>query len=103
MRIVDFLIARTAEGEAILERVIAELLVHAESSDLDAQAAYERQMLEYQVHRRIISLLAPDAADPAGPVPMTVETLQDAATATLQLLAMPYADHPDYKQDWKVD
>jgi hypothetical protein len=101
--IVQFLIARLAEGEAILEMTLGDLLVHPDSCALDAQAAYDRQMLEYRVHRRIVSLLALDAADPTGPVPLTPQTLQEAATATLQLLAMLYADHPDYEQVWKVE
>lgn len=97
--LVEFLRARLDEDEEAAQAVMARQ--HATdplptvfrpwdllySGDLDP--AVRRLLAEVEAKRRIVSLC--DLADDNG---------YDIASEVLALLALPYADHPDYDPAW---
>jgi hypothetical protein len=114
----DFLLARIAEDEAVARATSGQpwsatvpRMVHADggfriksryvaSTDHDEDRAHiarwnpARVLAECEAKRRII-----EAAS------LTIEiyrsgTVLDLAWETLRLLALPYADHPDYRSEW---
>lgn len=107
----DFLLARIAEDEgaakmrqALLnavpehERAAAEAvrvtMFGGDSWSLATRAPDPARVLaECEAKRRIVEELAPDSC-----------SSPDAwwqRTSTLEFLALPYADHPDYREEWK--
>ena len=66
-----------------------------------------RVLAECEAKRRIVDLHAPSSqgahccTDPEGPAYGEVMHYGGAPCLTLSLLALPYADHPDYRQEWR--
>ncbi|MFN2517824.1 MAG: DUF6221 family protein [Jatrophihabitantaceae bacterium] len=76
--LVEFLLARTAEDRDALQM-------------FDARFPFgDRWVLECDLKRRVIELIAAGLDD--------VDDL--AGCDVLLALAVPYADHPDYRSDW---
>jgi hypothetical protein len=125
MSIVDFITARIAEDEArardLKDWRAAEATVDdwiaahfAEDGEFDvkheaktftsllAHVGYpDRVLAECEAKRRIVEALSADPlhenfSDDAG-----YEGWDLARERLLPLLALPYADHPDYQQEWK--
>lgn len=84
----DFLLARIAESE---------------KREDDAWINYEGRPpkeyeIEYESKRRIVA-----ACDPIyGTDGWEYDDAPELAYTTLRLLALPYADHPDYREEWRV-
>ena len=100
MTLTEFLLARIAEDEAVAwdagERrglpYESPLYVVDDNYRHDQVGIYpERVLAECEAKRRIVEL---NATKPGRKT--TFRRL-----LTLQTLALPYADHPDYRQEWK--
>jgi len=130
MVIADFLLARIAEDEAMARAAIVDgpqsagfvdgqrvekmddgrwstrlcqvegvgITIYDEGGHTDEQAAHiarhdpARGLAECEAKRRIVELFPnhPDHSDGWG----------NAGGRVLELLALPYADHPDYREEW---
>lgn len=107
MTLVEFLRARLAEDELIAKRAAAmtadfdEPLSIIEGDELVLLATNPARVLaEVEAKRRI--------ADEHGPneyglcdVCVLNDDARRAPCPTLRLLALPYASHPDYRQEWR--
>ena len=88
MSLTDFLLARIAEDEDAARRV------GTVRQPLD-QASYFRVLAECDAKRRIVGLhheiltICQGCANESYPC------------RTLRALALPYADHPDYREEWR--
>lgn len=85
MTLADFLLARIAEDEA---GVIPEWQFGTPSRVL-AECDAKRQIVDMCGYHLEFSGDVTPASD-------------DLATATLHFLALPYADHPDYREEWRA-
>jgi hypothetical protein len=104
MRLDEFLLARIAEDEATARRankshrMTIEEPLHQPGRDiLEAIIALtdERRVLaECEAKRRIVALCTAIALPVGG-----AAYLRDDI---LRVLALPYADHPDYREEWRV-
>jgi hypothetical protein len=83
MTLTDFLLARIAEDEACADGL--------EWDDGNPVHQTARVLAECEAKRRIVEACADVLAYDAEALPQDV----------LRLLALPYADHPDYRQEWK--
>jgi hypothetical protein len=83
-----------------------------ENCDCGLAARRKRALAEVEAKRRIIELHRPEVpphADHKENPPLACATCghQDgwadvpSPCDTLRLLALPYADHPDYREEWK--
>ena len=116
MTLPEFLLARIDERRTEAERLrelgdrIGQKYGHSEPPEDDlnlGDLAYfamhkeaDRVLAECEAKRRIvehISRVVEYAGDPPG---VDINDLP-ALTHVLQLLALPYANHPDYWQEWK--
>lgn len=107
----EFLLARIAEDEATIrdaarhaeatpQEIVAALQAGSQAyrflGDLeDAGYAVVRQarvLADCEAKRRIIDLLRQRTGEPDD---------HGQLRAALGLLALPYADHPDYRQEWR--
>ena len=106
--IADFLLARFAEDEEIARRAVCrevdnlrhdglpdttrEDLLNMPESD-----AWRRPFLEVEAKRGIVEryqVLFPD-----GATDLAFDTI--ASAYVLRYLALPYAEHPDYRPEWR--
>lgn len=99
----DFLMARIAEDEAV---AATEAVLRDGDPYFDGEAsAFERShdparvLAECEAKRRIVSTM--QSAINGGWQSQSREEIEFVATRTLRLLALPYADHPDYREEWK--
>ena len=101
MDLVAFLLARIAEDT----RTAADL---AEEQGDDAAA--ERRRADCAAKRKVVLACRDAAPDlrflgtrPPGLAdwPLAAKDIHQLAAVTLALLAVPYADHPDYEQIWR--
>jgi len=53
-----------------------------------------RVLAECEAKRRIVELVRPDPS-------MPVDSGRFVSAGVLMLLALPYADHPDYRDEWR--
>jgi hypothetical protein len=83
MTLTEFLLARIAEDEAEMQRA-------------DFVWDYQRLLAECEAKRRIVKTRPFKLL--AGAEERQADRLRDQV---LRLLALPYADHPDYQQEWK--
>ncbi len=102
MDIVDFLSERITEDEAVARTLLGDRTVS------QSGAWYEqRLLLECEAKRRLIRIvesarqaalasLVSDTVQEAGWIPQSLEWLEQSLNA----LALPYYDHPDFDQDW---
>ena len=100
--IVDFLSERITEDEAVARTLLGDRTVS------QSGAWYEqRLLLECEAKRRLIRIvesarqaalasLVSDPVQDAGWIPQSLEWLE----RSLNALALPYYDHPDFDQDW---
>jgi hypothetical protein len=90
MTLTDFLLARIAEDEAAVE---AKWLRAPKGAPIVPDAAHTRVLAECEAKRRIVEY-CPSASEEG-------DTWDTAFWRVLQILALPYADHPDYREEWK--
>ena len=96
MTLVKFLLARIAEDESVA-RDAAESEIHTVEHEMQERWSPERVLAECEAKRRIVKESAYELnRRPPSPRAAT------AARVTLLLLALPYADHPDYQQEWAL-
>ena len=100
--IVDFLSERITEDEAVARTLLGDRTVS------QSGAWYEqRLLLECEAKRRLIRIvesarqaalasLVSGPVQDAGWIPQSLEWLEQSLNA----LALPYFDHPDFDQDW---
>jgi hypothetical protein len=94
----DFLLARFAEDEADAQAEVArDLVAHGETDPFYAYRFMDpaRVLAECEAKRRIVELLAAGGRDEAR------AGMDAARERLLPLLALPYADHPDYRPGWR--
>jgi hypothetical protein len=116
----EFLLARIAEDEAVARSAPDRDPRYADSSmaylawDVANEPTGEialsktRVLAECEAKRRIVEMQQ-GAAKATIDLAPTDEPIADAiagsmlvtATAVLKLLALPYADHPDYLEEWR--
>jgi len=117
VNIVEFLLDRITEDEAVargaLDRVtrswggweeFADFGVSAESSAHVLRHHPERVLAECEAKRRIVELHAGAhecSVYAKGEVDNCAWVESDDTCSTLRLLALPYADHPDYDEAWR--
>lgn len=83
MELVDFLRARLDEDEERLDAI----------DHVQAPAGHmARERREVEAKRRIVDLCDTETPETGG-LPLAIRTLR--------LLALPYADHPDYSKAWR--
>jgi hypothetical protein len=97
MTLAEFLLTRIAEDEAAVRK--------AEGYNYDdLYADFEwwkpsRLLAECDAKRRIVQYIL--EADAASTAVDNIELGYGVARDLLGLLALPYADHPDYQESWK--
>lgn len=115
MELTDFLLARIAEDEALASAVGPEPTVR--TSDAAVTAFLEvwhpdRVLAECEAKRRIVDWhrLVDGLDDDDNPVRGCPNCIASGAVApyliagpclTIRLLALPYADHKDYREEWR--
>lgn len=101
--IVEFLSERINEDEAAARKLLSDRSVS------EAGRWYERRLLmECEAKRRLIrifesarqSALAAMVSNPFGEDTEWVPEAIEWTTRSLNALALPYSDHPDFEQDW---
>lgn len=102
MDIVEFLTERIKEDEAAARKLLKDRSVS------ESGKWYERRLLlECEVKKRLISIvvrarqsaLTSMVIDPdgdSGRIPQSIGWMSES----LNVLALPYYDHPDFEQDW---
>jgi hypothetical protein len=86
----EFLLARIAEDEAQARECSVWVENAPSLNDCAPHHNPARLLVECETRRRIVEHVEPDliAASAGDPY-------------VLQLLVLPYSDHPDYRQEWK--
>lgn len=110
-----FLLARIAEDEEMVEHMIpgrSELRLRADSDDrYDYEYIVEidpaRVLAECAAKRRIIERAESYGADMAAKATDQLGRAFDVGAAyagrcAMSALAQPYADHPDFRQEWSI-
>lgn len=95
MNLTEFLLARIAEA-----RAVAASLPYSRWGPDPA-----RLLAEYEAKRRIIELVQQEQPASQGHWEghgSDEYWISDHAPEILRLLALPYADHPDYREEWKI-
>lgn len=103
MDIVDFLSDRLNEDEAAARKLLAD------RSLSEAGKWYERRLLrECESKRRLLSIvesarqtaLATMVRGTLGDAPQWIPESIEWTTKSLNALALPYCDHPDFEPEW---
>jgi len=104
----EFLLARIADDEALVHTAIEQHWAWRTMSGIvvaDRRSFPERALAECEAKRRIVQQSAW-----TGPKetlrdrlfgPAADEAYQQGLKAAMRLLAVPYADHPDYDEAWR--
>lgn len=101
--IVEFLSARIAEDEAVARKLLDD------RTTSESGKWYERRLLlECEAKRRLIGIveaarqtvLATLVRDPFGDDTEWIPQALEWTTLSLNALAVPYSDHPDFNRDW---
>ena len=101
--IVEFLSARIAEDEAVARKLLGD------RTTSESGKWYERRLLlECEAKRRLIGIveaarqtaLATLVSDPFGDETEWIPQALEWTTLSLNALAVPYSDHPDFNRDW---
>jgi hypothetical protein len=101
--IVEFLSARIAEDEAAARKLLSDTTLSK-----SAQWYEQRLLLECAAKRRIISIvetarqtaLAALVSNPYADGTQWIPEALEWTTLSLNALALPYCDHPDFEPDW---
>lgn len=101
--IAEFLLARIGEDESIA-RAVRGSGVHDERPAVKewlALANPERMMVWSDARRRIVALhqALPSLDRPGSDE--CVECEHPEPCPTMRLMALPFADHPDYREEWR--
>jgi hypothetical protein len=102
----EFLLARIADDEAVARRNWDGLPVQAWSLNDDEGfasvcIAAPRVLAECEAKWRIVDRCAPLADEPDEYPNGLISARAVLARATLRALALPYADHEDFRPEWK--
>lgn len=92
MSIDEFLLARIEEDEG-------GLVTYAAAIEASTDHDQRRLALECQAKRAVVSRYL-DTQDHLGPYYAKAQG-QEYLRPVLRLLAMPYASHPDYREEWR--
>jgi hypothetical protein len=98
----EFLLARVAEDEAVA-RAARGSGVHDDRpvvKEWIGLANPERMLVWSDARRRIVGLHHNPRALPDGP-DLCLGCGHPEPCPTLRLMALPFADHPDYREDWR--
>lgn len=106
LTLTDFLLQRIAEDEAEVQNALA---LHGSGTTWRLGHALDpaRMLAECEAKRRIVKGLTQDAPTLHDGMREKVErgavewAWSVAREGTLANLALPYADHPDYREEWK--
>lgn len=106
MDIVEFLSARIAEDEAAARRLLRDRTLSK-----SAQWYEERLLLECAAKRRILAIvenarqtaLAALVSNPYGDGTQWIPDALEWTTLSLNALALPYSDHPEFEPHWLSD
>jgi hypothetical protein len=100
----DFLLARIAEDEAYARELMdngPEWVAEAHSFGAD----FPRVLAECEAKRQIAGLhgnvVPGDTIEERG-MAFCADDLNQAPCPTLRALALPYANHPDYRDEWRA-
>ena len=111
MRIDEFVLARVAEDEAVARAAISHgegcLDWSDEGDPTDVHIARHdpaRVLAECAAKRRIVEQITSTSAEIKSAMPGGSGRLSSmyGLERTLHLLAQPYADHPDYREEWRA-
>ena len=108
MELTEFLWARIAEDEEGARRGMPERLADFRPSEpyqyddeySDVTMSCGRALAECEAKRRIVATMR-TALDQAWQDGDSEPVIEFFATRTLRLLAVTYADHPDFDEDWR--
>ena len=99
LTLTEFLLARIAEDEARLDRIVP-----ADESKggigLSLNDGLRRWQRECEAKRSIIEMH--DAMPAENVYCMTCDENHDWPCATLKTVAAVYADHPDFREEWRA-
>lgn len=96
----EFLLARIAEDESRV-REHGGGVAHADALIQPARLLYECTAKRMIVAVHSIGPVAPSAHGPARGVTRCAHDGTRYPCLTLRALALPYADHPDYREEWR--
>lgn len=88
----DWTVLPVAQGDAYPLRTDATHIARWDPARVLAESAAKRRIVAQHPYAGLLS--APEACGRCATNP-------PAACPTLRLLALPFADHPDYQQEWK--
>lgn len=97
LTLADFLLARIAEDEAVVEGF------HQGDGDPDFMWGPDRIRAECAAKREIVADYLAAADDSDGPEKHAkyLAGVEAGLYGAVQHLALPYADHSDYRQEWR--
>jgi hypothetical protein len=103
MTLTDFLLARIAEDEVDVERGMMRVSGPGSPARVRADCEAKRQIVELHGAKRVRR-----AAETLSGEPEFIEDCRICGhfpaqypCVTLRMLALPFADHPDYREEWK--
>ena len=96
MTVTEFLLARIADDEAYAR----DWIEHDADHD-GTRFGSGRILVDCEARRRIVDLAAKAHEWGKGTAGATAGYAKVIADDTIKLLALPYADHPDYQQEWR--
>lgn len=113
MTLTEFLLARIAEDEAAARGILPGLLIRRDREIHPGEShgfgfvwtSPNRVLAECEAKRRIVTEFtsAVDWSQDADcPMPDLYRTRAGTVLDVLRLLALPYADHRDYRPEWKL-
>jgi hypothetical protein len=91
MDLIEFLLARIADDEAAAQGIAEDV----------GEWMGDRWRAECDAKRRIVERLVAGIPDEDVMDGYEMDGWEQARNATLPLLALPYADHPDYDEAWR--
>jgi hypothetical protein len=102
MTLTEFLLARIAEDEADIRAIEYDRTVAAIAPGMFSVDHPLRLLAECEAKRRIVERLSPllDPFSHSADRACTAEV--DLAWDVLASLALPYADHPDMRPEWRL-
>lgn len=97
LTLTDFLLARIAEDERAFVDQDENLGMH-----MITVAAHDRWLRECKAKRRIVGMHENDGGSCGTCTDSDyLGLVDDWPCDTLKALALPYADHPDYREEWR--